>query len=233
MTAHQPTIHTPPNPQIREGQLREEARRDEQERKRLEEEVFDCDAYSFYDSLSTWALRVVPKPVQGAVHITLLKKRPTAYQPLPVSRAEYRVLYSLSQKAARLVKLLKALEQKGLDCPYVHQLNKPVLEQALAKCEEIKKALIRFNTCSGMVAKLLYLLHRSYVYTLEIELSKFSSRLEAIILMSRHAEFAQDLVRLRRAVTYRTGYVLGPDGAQGSSPKQVLPPRSPQKNKSS
>ena len=72
-----------------------------------------------------------------------------------------------------------------------------------------------------MVSRLLHLLHGSYVQVLSREVERFRNRLEAIFLLSRQAEFTQDLVKLRRAVTYRTGYVLGPDSEPVKHPGLV------------
>jgi len=104
----------------------------------------------------------------------------------------------------------------------VHQVHKETLELAIQKCRDIQAAVQRFHSSSGMTARLLYLLHRGYINSLSEEIKIFLNRLEAVLLICRHEEFAQDLVRLRRAVTYRTGYVLGPESSDG-----VIPPKKP------
>jgi len=212
MTSHQPSVHTPN--QARDEQRRDEARKEELERKNLEDELLDFDSHGFYEKLDLWGTRAVPLPVKRYQQISWLKKTPNEFQPIPVSRAEFPLLHALAMCASRLLVLLKSAEQRGLGCPYVHQTNKETLERAINKCKEIQRAIARFQSSSGAVARLLSLLHKGYIFVLSQEVERFLSRLEAIFLICRHEEFAQDLVRLRRAVTYRTGYVLGPEGSE-------------------
>ena len=210
MSAHPPTIHNP-NQQAREDQRREEGRREELEKRRVEEEIHNFDAYDFYDQLERWIAIPIPPPVTKDNHISIFKKNPTSFQPIPVTRLEFRFLYALSKKTATILQLLRLAEQKGFECPYIHQINKELLERAVQKCEALEKAIVRFKRTSGMVSRLLHLLHGSYARILEREVLRFRNRLESVFLLGRQAEFTQDLVKLRRAVTYRTGYVLGPD----------------------
>ena len=209
MTSHQPSVHTPP--QVRDEHKKEEAKREELERRTLESDLLNFDAHDFYDRLEKWSLRPVPQPVYRYNQISWNKKEPNMFQPIPISRAEFPSLRSLSSLASTLLALLKSAEEKGLSCPYVHQLNKETLEVTIRKCQDLQKAIERFRAGSGMVSRLLLLLHNGYIHVLSDEVKKFLSRLEAIFLICRHEEFAQDLVRLRRAVTYRTGYILGPE----------------------
>lgn len=210
MTAHQPTIHNP-NVQARDDQKRDEARREELEKRRIEEELHAFDSHGFYAAIDSWLRKPVVQPVQSKRSVGFFGKQASSYQPLPVPRAEFRELYSLSKQTAYLLSLLKGAEHRGFECPYIHQANKEALERAMKKCGELKEALSRFHDSSTMVAKLLYLLHGSYARVLGREIERFFYRLEALFLLCRQAEFAQDLVKIRRAVTYRTGYVLGPE----------------------
>lgn len=209
MSSHQPSIHAPN--QARDDQKRDEARKEELERRTIEEELHAFNAHDFYEKLCTWSSIAVPQPVHRKAHISWTKKDPGEFQPIPVARVDFSFIHSISSRAGRLLYLLKSAEQKGMNCPYVHQMNKETLEKAVEKCKEIKKAIDRFYSGSSMVARLVYLLHKGYIYVLSKEIDVLLSRLEAIFLICRHEEFAQDLVHLRRAVTYRTGYVLGPE----------------------
>lgn len=210
MSAHQPTIHNP-NQQARDDQRKEEGRREELEKRRVEEEIHGCDAHDFYDQLARWLDIPIPPPVYSHQHIFIFKKNQASFQPIPVTRLQFRFLYSLSNRTGQILKLLRVAEQKGFECPYIHQVNKEILESAIQKCDALQKAIVRFRSTSGMVSRLLHLLQGSYVQVLAREVERFRNRLEAIFLLSRQAEFTQDLVKLRRAVTYRTGYVLGPE----------------------
>lgn len=210
MSAHQPTIHNP-NQQVRDEQKREEMRREELEKRRVEEELHGFNAHAFYEALERWISIPIPAPVQSKQHIFILKKHTTSFQPVPIPRAEFRNLYALSVRSGQLLQLLRVAEQKGFECPYIHQVNKDTLERAIQKCHDLKQAISRFKEASGMVSRLLHLLHGSYVQVLWREVERLHNRLEAVFLLSRQAEFTQDLVNLRRAVTYRTGYVLGPE----------------------
>lgn len=211
MSAHPPSVHTPN--QMRDEQRKEEVRKEELERKNLEDELLSFDAHDFYENVHEWALRPVTKPVRRSQHISWLNNGPNEFQPLPVAQTEFSHLHRLASWSSRLLALLKSAEQRGLGCPYVHQVHKETLESAIRKCKDIQAAVQRFQSSSGMTARLLYLLHRGYIVSLSDEVKNFLNRLEAILLICRHEEFAQDLVRLRRAVTYRTGYILGPDSS--------------------
>lgn len=119
----------PPNPQQqREEALRkEEARKDEQERRQLETLLWDFDALAFYEKLSAWGNYPIPQPVPHEVRVTPLRQRIVMYQPLPLSRKELSDLRQLSRESARLLYLLRAIDQKGMECPYIHQQNKQIL----------------------------------------------------------------------------------------------------------
>ena len=220
MSSHPPAVHTPN--QARDEQRREEAKREEFERKSIEDELLSFDSHEFYSQLQEWAEKAVPQPQHNPAKIYWLKRKQSDFQPVPVPRLEFAAVHVLSTKTLRLLSLLRSAEQKGIGCPYVHQVNKEILEKAIEKCKEIQKAIVRCHSHSSAVGRLLYLLHRGYLSTLSTEIERFLSRLEAIFLICRHEEFAQDLMRLRRAVTYRTGYVLGTEEAPLANPMSPL-----------
>lgn len=209
-------MHPPPNAQQQREELqrREEARREEQERRNLETQLQTFDAYEFYGALDSWTTNPVPPPVRQTIHLTPLRQKVIMQQPLPLSRKELVDLRRLSSDCARLLYLLRAIDQRGIECPYVHQMHRPSLEKAIEKCDRLKAAGQEYTKSSGMWARFAQLFNRVHLDTMRRDLDFFKSRLEAILMMCRHEEFAQDLMHIRRAVTYRTGLLLNP----GESP---------------
>ncbi len=229
-------MHPPPNAQQQREELqkKEEARREEQERRNLETQLQSFDAYEFYEALENWVSNPIPKPIRQTVHLTPLRQKVVMQQPLPLSRNELNDLRKLSSDCARLLYLLRAIDQRGIECPYVHQVNRPRLEKGIEKCDCLKAAGHEYTKTSGMWARFSQLLNKAHLDAMKKDLDFFKSRLEAVLMMCRHEEFAQDLMHIRRAVTYRTGMLLNPSegatkGRAASSarpgPKSV--PRTP------
>jgi hypothetical protein len=106
-------------------------------------------------------------------------------------------LRRLSYESARLLSLLRAVDQKGMECPYIHQVNKQLLERALDKCQKLKEAGSKYFEGKGLWARLTQLLNKIHLDAAGKDLDSFKSKLEAVLLMCRHQEFAQDLVKLR------------------------------------
>lgn len=193
----------PTHPQLqREEQLkRDEARKEELERNQLESLLRDFDSLSFYESLERWEQSPIPQPVRQQIRVTPLRQKEVVHQPMPISRKELYDLRRLSSESARLLYLLRAIDQKGIECPYIHQQNKQVLERALEKCERLQEARSKFLEGKGLWARLNQLLNRIHVDAAKKDLEAFKNKLEAVLLMCRHQEFAQDLAKLRRVVS--------------------------------
>lgn len=193
----------PPNPQQqREEVLRkEESRKDEQERRQLESLLWDFDALDFYEKLSAWGKAPIPQPVPHEVRVTPLRQKIVMYQPLPLSRRELSDLRKLSRESARLLYLLRALDQRGMECPYIHQQNKQILENVLEKCERLKAAGKNYMEGRGLWARLTQLLNKIHVDAIKKDAESFKNKIEAVLLMCRHQEFAQDLKTLRSAMS--------------------------------
>lgn len=230
-------MHPPPNAQQQREELqkREEARREEQERRKLEAQIQEFDAYEFYESVEGWASQPVPMPVRKTVQQTPLRRTIVMQQPLPVSRKELVDLRRLSSDCARLLYILRAIDQRGIECPYVHQVRRPTIEKALDKCDRLRVAEENYKNRPGIGARFAKLFNKGHLDAIKRDVEFFKSRLEAILMMCRHEEFAQDLMHIRRAVTYRTGLLLKPGeqpsvrqaGAsrqgQGNGPRTLTP----------
>jgi hypothetical protein len=205
---------------------REEARREEQDRRTIEEQVQAFDAYQFYGAIESWASQPIPQPIQRTIHLTPLRQKVIQQQPLPVSRKELTDLRKVSSDCARLLYLLRAIDQRGMECPYVHCQHRTSLEKAIEKCDRLKSAGQDYYKSPGMWARFAQLFNKAHLDSMKKDVDFFKSRLEAVLMMCRHEEFAQDLLHIRRAVTYRTGLLLnsnepptrGREG-QGSGPR--------------
>lgn len=193
----------PQHPQLqREEQMkREEARKDELERSNLESLLREFDSLSFYESLERWGKAPIPQPVRQRVQVTLLRQKEIAHQPMPISRKELFDLRKLSSESARLLYLLRAAEQKGMECPYIHQQNKQILEKALSKCERLREAGELYLSGKGFFARLGQLFNLLHMDAAKRDINSFKNKLEAVLLMCRHQEFAQDLIKLRRSAS--------------------------------
>jgi hypothetical protein len=209
-------VHPPPNAQQQREELqkKEEARREEQERNNLEMQLQSFDSHEFYEMLEGWANHPIPAPIRQTVHVTPLRQKIVLQQPLPLSRNELSDLRKISSNCAKLLYLLRAINQRGMECPYIHQLHKSSLEKAIEKCERLKSAGRDYNKRSGMWARFAQLFNKAHLDSMKKDLDFFRSRLEAILMMCRHEEFAQDLMNIRRAVTYRTGMLLNSKDSQ-------------------
>jgi hypothetical protein len=198
-------MHPPPNPnQQREEFIRkEQARREDAARRELEERLTEFDAHSFYQSLETWIHKPIPRPIPYSVRLTPLRQKVILYQPMPITRKELSKMRRLSASCALLISLLRAVEQRGLECPYIHQINKKSLEKALEKCRHLSEARGRYFRRRGFWARVSQLVNRPHLGSTKRDVEVFTNRLEALLMICRHEEFAQDLMRLRQAVTSR------------------------------
>lgn len=192
----------------KEDPKKEEARREEQAKLALEQELADFDAHLYYEQLASWIEMPIPKQYKRALHISLFKIKEVPWQPLPISRVDERSLNMISQSTRKVLDLLRRVDQKGLECPYIHQLNKHVIEQAIAKCGDLQEASKRYLNARGVSARFDQFFHKSHLLYALKDLDAFKKRLEAIFVMCRHQEFAHELMTLRRDVTFRTGNVL-------------------------
>lgn len=207
-------------------QRREETRREEEARRNLEVALQAFDAYSFYAALENWANTAVPQPVSHTIHLTPLRQKVIMRQPLPLSRKELYDLRHLSSDCGRLLYLLRAIDQRGMECPYVHQQHRLCLEKAIEKCDQIKNAGEEYLKGQGFWARFVQLLNRAHLEVMKKDIDFFKGRLEAVLIMCRHEEFAQDLLHLRRAVTYRTGQLLNQSEQKPPSrPRPGVPSR--------
>jgi len=204
-------MHPPPNPnQQRDDFLRKEQdRREESVRRDLEQRLSDFDAHSFYHSLESWVSVPIPKPVPYSVRLTPLKQKVVLYQPVPITRKELSKMRRISVSCAVLISLLRSVEQRGLECPYIHQINRRSLEAAIEKCRHLREARDRYFRRRGFWARFGQLLNSPHMASLKRDTEVFSKRLEALLMICRHEEFAQDLMRLRQAVTSRSDLTKG------------------------
>jgi hypothetical protein len=219
-------VHPPPNAQQQREELqkKEESRREEQDRRNLEVQLQAFDAHEFYGTLESWTSYPVPKPIRQTIHLTPLRQKAVLRQPIPLSRKELSDLRKISSDCARLLYLLRAIDQRGIECPYVHQQYRSSLEKAIEKCDRLKTAGQDYSKTPGMWARCAQLFNKTHLDMMKKDLDFFKSRLEAILIMCRHEEFAQDLKHIRRAVTYRTGLLLNSSEQQGRE-RQVSGPR--------
>lgn len=207
---------TTPQQQREELQKREEARREEKERLHLEEQLRDFDAHSFYEKLTSWTDSPMPQPERRSVNVTPLRQTTVLQQPLPVSRNDLQEIRKISSHSGRLLALLRAIDQKGIECPYVHQQYRETLEKALEKCDRLNEAGSKYLTGKGLIAWFGRLMNKLHLRSARKDIEFFKDRLEALLMMCRHQEFAQDLVKLRQA------YSRTPEG--GAIPR-TSPPR--------
>jgi hypothetical protein len=208
---------TTPQQQREETLKREEAKREEKERLALEEQLREFDAYGFYEKLTSWTGEQLPKPQPQAVNVTPLRQTTVMQQPLPISRQDLQEIRKISSHSARLLALLRAIDQKGIECPYVHQQYRATIEKALEKCEQIKAAGDRYFQSKGFWARLGQFLNKFHVSSTKRDVDFFKNRLEAILMMCKHQELAQDLVKLRQSFSR-------PE-VQPQQPKNNPPPR--------
>ena len=183
--------------QQREDQLRREETRKEEEKTRLEALLRDFDSFSFYESLDKWEKSPIPQPIRHRVQVTTLRQKVVYNQPLPISRKELFDLRRLSTDSGRLLYLLRAIDQRGMECPYIHQQNKHLLERALEKCEKLLIAKNKYFEGKGLLARLSQLLNLLHLDSAKKDLESFKNKIEAVLLLCRHQEFAQDLIKLR------------------------------------
>jgi hypothetical protein len=218
-------VHPQPSAQQmrEETQRKEETRREEQERQQLESQLRAFDAYSFYGGIETWAVHPIPAPIPQTIRLTPLRRKVIMRQPMPLTRNELQDIRRLSNDCVRLLALLRAIDQRGMECPYIHCLHRSELERAIDKCIRLKVARQNYVRGRGVVAWCIHVLNGLHLDAMKREADLFQSRLEAVLMMCRHEEFAHDLVNLRREVTYRTGLLLksGEASPNGRSRQQV------------
>lgn len=183
--------------QREEQQRKDDSKKEEQEKERLEALLRDFDSPSFYESLAQWGKAPVPQPIRHRVQVTTMRQKDVFNQPLPISRKDLTDLRRLSSASSRLLYLLRAIDQRGMESPYIHQQNKHLLEQALEKIEKLQKAEKKYFEGKGLFARLTQLLNAIHLDAAKKDLESFKNKLEAVLLMCRHQEFAQDLVKLR------------------------------------
>ncbi len=229
-------MHPLPNAQQqKDDQLRrEEDRREENERRQLEAQMRDFDAHRFYDALEVWTSIPIPPLVPQTLHLTPFRQKIVMVQPLPISRRDLNEMRQLSYDCSRLISLLRTMDQRGMEYPYINFVYRGLLEKAIAKCLHLHTAREQYTrTSRGLWGQLSRLLNISLLDAARKDIERFKQRLEALVMMTRHQEFLSDLIRLKRSVTYRTGAVL--DQNQGASPpaRRPPPPRQPARPPSS
>ncbi len=204
-------MHPPPNhQQQREEQLRkEEARREDNAKRSLEDQLDAFDAYAFYDKLQNWADRPIPQPNVHCVHITPIRTEKVVQQPLPVTSKDLVVIHKISSDCARLLYLLRALDQRGMECPYIHQQSQACLQRAIEQCIKLQKAGTDYLQGKGLWNLVTRFFRASHINLVKKDLDFFKNRLEAVQILCRHQEFAQDLQKMKAAITYRTRGPLG------------------------
>ena len=198
-------MHPQPNAQQmrEETQKKEEAKREEQERHRLEARLRAFDAYSFYESIESWAVRPVPAPIAQTIRLTPLRRKVIMHQPMPLTRSDLGEVRKLSDESVRLLFLLRSIDQLGVECPYIHRLHRTGLEKAVEKCLRIKTARTNYIRDRGVFAWCVHILNGLHLDAMRREVELLQSRLEAVLVICRHEEFAHDLMNLRREVTSR------------------------------
>jgi hypothetical protein len=171
------------------------------ERLLLEEQLRDFDAMAFYDELEQWCEAPIPQPISQKIRTSPFKMEETLKYPLPLSRGALYTVRQLSTKCTRVLYLLRAIDRYGIECPFIYQHNKRLVEQSLAKCETLLQARSLYLRGSGLWTRLHQCLNVVHIFAIRRDLEAFRKKLEAIALLSRHYEFAQDLVRLRQLVS--------------------------------
>jgi len=214
-------MHPPPNPQQQreEALRREQAKQEEQLKRDLEAQLIEFDAHSFYLQLSRWTDEEIPQPIPYTIHVSPLRQKTVHYQPLPLTRKDLSRMRKLSARIARLLQLLRAIDQRGIECPYIHQVNRPTLEKAVHKCDRIQEARREYSKGRGIWARFGQLINKAHLDWAVRDAENFKNRLEAVLMLCRHQEFAQDLMRLRQAVTTREEQMQG----YGQKPAQQSP----------
>lgn len=192
-------MHPPASQQqMREEQLRkEEARREEEMRKTLESQLSSFDAYSFYEELQKWSIQKVPEPIEENVYITPIRKEKVFQQVLPVSRKDLKDIRLLSSSCARLLYLLRAIDQHGIECPYIYTQKQAIIEHALDRCKLLQKASLEYVKTSGLWNSLFRLLQKAHLSEAQKELEFFKNRLEAVYILCHQQEFVLDLQKMR------------------------------------
>ena len=186
-----------------ELQKKEEALREEQERRQLEARLRAFDSYAFYENVESWADRSIPSPIPKTIRLTPLRRKVIMHQPMPLTRSEVGEIKELSEDCVRLLALLRAVDRLGVECPYIHRLHRIGLEKAIDKCVRIKIARKNYGRDRGVFAWCVHVLNGLHLDAMRRETDLFQNRLEAILVMCRHEEFAQDLMNLRREFSYR------------------------------
>jgi hypothetical protein len=204
-------VHPPPNPQQqREEQLRkEEARREEVAKRSVEDQLEAFDAYAFYERLQSWASKPIPQPNVHSVHITPIRTEKVVEQPLPVTGSDLSFIDRLSADCGRLLNLLRALDQRGMECPYIHQQSPGCLQRAIDQCLKLQKAGDEYLKGKGLWSLMARFFRTSHISSVKKNLEFFKNRLEAVQILCRHQEFAQDLQKMKAAITYQTRESLG------------------------
>lgn len=181
-----------------------EDKKDEIEKRMLQQQLMDFDSYGFYDRLLGWANKAPPKPIAKNQRVSMFRTRGTLVQPVPVTRMDVLELRRLSRGTLQLLQLLRAIDQKGLECPNVHISNKKNVEIAAKKCIELLAAAQRFKSGKGLLLKLKRMMASLYLNKAAKEIEYFKIRLEALLLFCRHQEFAREITELNHAMSYQS-----------------------------
>jgi hypothetical protein len=199
-------VHPPPTTQQQREELqrKEDARREEQDRKNVEAQLSAFDAHEFYDAIEGWTKKPIPRPIQKRVRLTPLKTKVIMRQPIPLTGRDLNEMHKLSTECARLLYLLRAIDQRGIECPYVHQVSRPSLEKALDKCQRLEDAGMQYAKNRGILSRLWRMFSGTSVEAMKKDIDSFRNRLEAVLTMCRHEEFARDLMQIRKTVTGRS-----------------------------
>ncbi len=199
-TNNKPMQINQPNPQKDE---KRDEKREENERRLVEQQLLEFDSHSFYDNLNAWTEKPCPKPEHQDVRVSLLRKKDALVQPLPIARHQMLELRRLSRGTLKLLRLLRSIDQKGIECPYVHTQNKKNIELAAKKCLELLEGASRYRSSRGFVNLIKRVFHGLFLSRAAKEIEYFKIRLESLLLFCRHQEFAREISSLSHAMSYQ------------------------------
>lgn len=156
------------------------------ERQLLQQQLAEFDAYGFYERLTDWAH--TSQKVAGKV---------------PIGKGDLFDVRLLSRHSMYLLRLLRAIDHKGLECPFIHTGNKDNVEKATKKCRELLEDAKQFKSKNGFLNRLKGLLHHLHLMRASKEIEYFKARLEALLVFYRHQEFSRELSQLHQVMFYR------------------------------
>ncbi len=182
---------------------KKEDKKEELERRLLEAQLYDFDSHALYDRIAVWVQKPIVKPIHHDLRVSLTQKVDTLIQPLPITRDELEEVKKLSKWTLQLLQMLRSIDQKGMEYPYVHIDNRKNLEAASKRAKELLDSINRFKNAHGIAARLKYLLHFVHVTRAETDIKQFKTRLDALMLLCQHQAFARELTKMNFAMSYK------------------------------